>query len=248
MRFLIFSDIHSNLEGFRALLSRIRNRKIDAYLFLGDIIGYGANPNEVIELLSSLPNLTTVMGNHDKAVLGLGSHEFFNPIASSALNWTEKRLNKFSVEFLSSMKRGPVRLKNGVCLCHGSPEDEDYYIFTPEDAYDSIEFSGERICFFGHTHVPVVYEFRGEARYSVYYPLDEGRSTIRLKPSFKYMINPGSIGQPRDKNPRATFLIYDDRRGIVKFYRINYNIRKARKKILNAGLPEILGDRLLDGY
>jgi len=248
VKFLVFSDIHSNLEALGAVLSRVRKRKIDAYLFLGDIIGYGANPNEVIEVLGALSNLVSIRGNHDKVVMGIESLEFFNPVAAQAIQWTKQRLNNFSKKFLSSLKKGPLRIKEGICICHGSPQDEDYYIFTPEEAYASLDFSGERICFFGHTHVPVVYEFRTPEAYTVYYPLEEGRTTIKLNPEYKYMINPGSVGQPRDRNPRASYLIFDESKQVVQFYRIPYRIVNARSKILKQGLPPVLGDRLLEGY
>jgi len=248
VKFLVFSDIHSNLEAFKAVLSKIRKMKIDSYLFLGDAVGYGANPNEVIELLASIPNLISVRGNHDKVVMGYESLEFFNPVAAEAVKWTRKNLNEFSRKFLSMLKRGFIVVKEGICICHGAPQDEDYYIFTPEEAYMSLSFSGESLCFFGHTHVPVVYEFRTPEAYSVYYPLEEGRTTIKLNKNYKYMINPGSVGQPRDRNPRASFLVFDDQKYIVRFYRVPYKIANARKKILQQGLPQVLGDRLLEGY
>jgi len=249
VKHLIFSDIHSNWEAFQSFLKKARRLKPDTYVFLGDAVGYGANPNEVVEALAALPNLVAVMGNHDKVALGLETSMLFNPVAAEALDWTKKKLNEFSLNFLKSMKRGPLRLKEGVCICHGAPFDEDYYIFTPADALEAVEFSGERICFFGHTHVPAVYEFPPEKDFvAIYHPLEEGRTHIKLKKDFLYAVNPGSIGQPRDRNPRGTFLIYDDQEEAVKFYRFSYPAEKAKRRIVKEGLPEVLGERLLEGY
>lgn len=249
MKYLIFSDIHSNLEAFNVFLKKAQRLRPDAYVFLGDAVGYGANPNEVIEALASLPNLIAVMGNHDKVALGLDTTMLFNPVAAEALNWTRKKLSPFSIQFLKTFKRGPLRLREGICICHGAPFDEDHYIFTPAEALEAIEFSGERICFFGHTHVPAIYEFPPEKdAVAIYHPLEEGKTAVKLKKEFLYAINPGSIGQPRDRNPRGTFLIYDDEKDEVRFYRFSYPAEKAKEKIISQGLPEVLGERLLEGY
>ncbi len=249
MKYLVFSDIHSNLEAFEVFLNKARRLNPDAYVFLGDAVGYGANPNEVIEALATLPNLVSIMGNHDKVALGLDTTMLFNPVAAEALEWTRRALTPFSLKFLKSMKRGPVRLKEGLCICHGAPFDEDHYIFTPAEALEAVDFSGERICLFGHTHVPVVYEFPpGKDAVAIYHPLEEGRTPVKLKREFLYAINPGSIGQPRDRNPRGTFLLYDDEREVIRFYRFTYPVKRAMEKIISQGLPEVLGERLLEGY
>ncbi len=245
MKYIIFSDVHSNLEALEKFLRLVRRFKDCSFLFLGDIVGYGANPNEVIQMVRQLEPLTMVRGNHDKAVVFPEALQMFNPIAARAIEWTRQVLLPSSIKFLEQMPKGPV-VVDDITICHGAPFDEDYYIFSPAEAIDALEHCQTRICFFGHTHVPIVYEFKGKQDMAIYYP--EGDSVeIKLVPEFRYLINPGSVGQPRDMNPKLSFLVYDAKKDVVKFRRASYDVRRAREKIITSGLPQPLADRLLEG-
>src|SRR5512135_707386 len=157
MRYLVFADIHGNLEAFLSVLKFIQKKKIDQYIFLGDVVGYGASPNEVIQKLQALKPLSVVRGNHDKAVGGLDSIETFNPIAASAIHWTKERIAKKNLAFVLRQKQGPLFVDETITICHGSPFDEDYYIFGEFDAAEAFRHIQTPICLFGHTHFPFVY-------------------------------------------------------------------------------------------
>jgi predicted phosphodiesterase len=246
MRYLLLSDIHSNDEALAAVLARARRRKFDRVVILGDFVGYGAEPNAVLDRLRRVrKRKVLIRGNHDKVVCGLDDGELFNPVALEAARWTEAALTRRNLEFLAALPIGPVAVDGAFEICHGSPRDEDAYIFSDIDA--SVNFHGFRsaVCFFGHSHIPSIFTLEphgirvevvsGER---VTYPLQEGR---------RYLINPGSVGQPRDRNPDSSYAIYDAREGAVHFERVAYDVERTRQKIHRAGLPGMLGDRLLVG-
>ncbi|MBM3293587.1 MAG: metallophosphoesterase family protein [Candidatus Aminicenantes bacterium] len=245
MRFLIFSDIHGNIEALNALLRFAAKRKIDHYVFLGDLVGYGASPDETIQKVRALRPLSILRGNHDKAVSGQDSIETFNPIAASAINWTRAKIKRKNVEFLTSLRKGPLVVHDGFAVCHGAPFDEDYYIFGEFDAAEAFEYLSLPLCFFGHTHFPYVYTRRG---HKVEGTLLEGEGNeVKLEKGATYLINPGSVGQPRDRNPKAALALYDDEARLVKFFRLEYDIEEARRKILAEKLPPALAERLTLG-
>jgi predicted phosphodiesterase len=242
VRYLIFSDIHGNLEAFNALLKFAQKRRVDYFICLGDFVGYGASPNETIQKVRNLRPLAMIRGNHDKAVSGLDSIETFNPIAAAAIYWTKKKILKKNAEFLTHVKKGPQVIHDQFTICHGAPFDEDYYIFGEFDAAEAFDYLKLPLCFFGHTHFPFVYTKRDTTVEGTF--LEGNSNEVKLEKGVTYLINPGSVGQPRDRNPRAAFAVYDSDARAVKFYRLEYDIEDAQSKILKAGLPPALAERL----
>jgi predicted phosphodiesterase len=242
MRYLIFTDIHGNLEAFHALLKFVQKKRIDHYLFLGDLVGYGASPNEVIQKIQTLKPLTLIRGNHDKAVCGLDSVQTFNPIAASAIFWTKKTITKKNLDFLYRLEKTPMIINGSIMLCHGAPFDEDYYIFGEFDAAEAFSYVETPVCFFGHTHFPYVYMEQDGTVEGTF--LEGDSNELKLEKDVRYLINPGSVGQPRDRNSRAAFAIYDSDTRIIKFHRVEYDIEEAKKKILDENLPAALAERL----
>ena len=249
MRLLILSDIHANLEALEACLDAAP--EYDQVYNLGDIVGYGANPNEVTERSRELGSIF-VRGNHDKACSGLSDLHDFNPIAGMAALWTREKLTDDHLQFLRELPQGPLSPIENVQLVHGSPRDEDEYILLASDAYVILAQAAAPLTFFGHTHVQrcFVLEAKGQGKsYVPVYKSAKGKQTVKLevKPNAKYMVNPGSVGQPRDNDPRAAFLLYDTDAGLITFHRVPYNIERAQEKIFSAGLPERLAIRLEEG-
>ncbi len=246
MRFLILSDIHSNAEALAAVLARVRRKRFDRVLILGDFVGYGANPNHVIDRVRRLRRETiAIRGNHDKVVCGLETGDLFNPVALAAARWTAEKLTDRNRKFLGSLPVGPLEIEPGLTICHGSPRDEDAYIFSDRDAFMNFYLFDFAVCFFGHSHIPSIFTFEPEGIGVEVVAGDRVR--VQLEPHRRYLINPGSIGQPRDRNPAASYAIYDSSEKVVAFDRVAYDAGKAREKILRAGLPSLLGDRLLVG-
>jgi predicted phosphodiesterase len=242
MYYLIFTDIHGNLEALLAVLRFIQKRKIDHYVFLGDLVGYGASPNEIVQKVRALKPLSIIRGNHDKAVCGLDSIQTFNPIAAAAIHWSRETILKKNLDFLCSLKKGPVIIDDHIMLCHGAPFDEDHYIFGEFDAAEAFTHITTPLCFFGHTHFPFIY-FEKDNQVDGNF-LQENSSELKLEKGVKYLINPGSVGQPRDRNRLAAFAIYDSSARKIKFFRIEYDIKEAQRKIRAAGLPAALAERL----
>lgn len=241
MRYLIFADVHGNLEALQAVLELAQNLRIDHYLFLGDLVGYGASPDEVINAVSKLHPLSLVRGNHDKAVAGLESTDMFNPVAAKAIEWTRNHIQPESKEFLAGLKKGPIKIGRTLTFCHGAPFDEDYYIFGEFDAAEAFGHLRTAIGFFGHTHFPVIYALKQSFLEG---QLLVGNVQIHLEPEVRYLINPGSVGQPRDRNPLASCGLFDSEKRIFELYRLKYDIPRAQRKILAAKLPSSLAERL----
>ena len=251
MRILILSDIHANLEALEACLAAAPPH--DRVFNLGDIVGYGANPNEVTERSRELGTVF-VRGNHDKACSGVTSLEDFNPIAGLAVLWTRQKLKPDNLSFLHDLPSGPISPVEGLQCVHGSPRDEDEYVLMRRDAYSILGRAAAPVTFFGHTHVQGGFwiddETDEEGGLELKYTSRTGlqQLTVQLRETGKYMINPGSIGQPRDGDPRAAFLIYDTEQRAVTFFRVPYDIAAAQEKIFAAGLPERLAIRLEEGH
>lgn len=244
MRYLVFSDIHSNLEAFEGLLKCDPVKKADKYLFLGDLVGYGANPNKTIDFFKELSSIYSIRGNHDKVIANLESSSLFNPVAAFSAEWSKLQISEANQVFLKQIKKGPEVVDHFITICHGSTFDEDYYVFSMFEAVESFKFMETSIGFFGHTHFPVIYLLRNEKIDIV--PLTQ-ETKIKLDPNTRYLVNPGSIGQPRDKNPNPSFIIFDSDRKELFFKRFTYNIKETQRKIREAGLPEILASRLESG-
>lgn len=243
MRYLILSDIHSNDEALTAVLARIRRKKFDKVLVLGDFVGYGASPNSVVDKIRQLRREKfMIRGNHDKVVTGVESGELFNAIALYAARWTGEQLSESNHKFLQSLPVGPMVVDNDFAICHGSPRDEDAYIFSDFDAYVNFRETNWNVCFFGHSHIPSVFTLEPHA---IRVEMVRGdRVRLALDRDKRYLINPGSIGQPRDRDPMAAYAIFDAAERVVHFDRVPYDVAGAREKILKAGLPAMLGDRL----
>ncbi len=250
MRFLILSDVHANNDALQAVLSHVKRKRYDRVAFLGDAVGYGASPNTVMRWLVGLgPSAAIVRGNHDRVCSGLDSGDYFNRYAREASSWTHDRLDPRHLDFLKSFPEGPLEITPDAAICHGSSFDEDAYIFSVYDAQEAFASLPHAVIFFGHTHVPTLFSLAEEqGQQTLRARLLSGRRTvIDLEPSTRYLINPGSVGQPRDRDPRAAYAIYDDAARRVHLYRVPYRAASARRRIIQAGLPPVLGDRLLHG-
>lgn len=242
MRYLIFTDIHGNLEAFLAILKFAQKRKIDHYILLGDLVGYGASPNEIIQKTRALKPISIIRGNHDKAVCGLDTVQTFNPIAAAAIHWTKNNITKRNLDFITKLKTGPLIIHKHIMICHGAPFDEDYYIFGEFDAAEAFLHIETPLCFFGHTHFPFVYTEKDHLVEGIF--LMGPSNEIKIEKGTKYLINPGSVGQPRDRNPMASCAIYNSKTQKIRFFRLEYDIEEAQRKILDEKLPSALAERL----
>jgi diadenosine tetraphosphatase ApaH/serine/threonine PP2A family protein phosphatase len=250
VRLLVLSDIHSNLEALQACLAAAP--KHDLVVNLGDIVGYGASPNEVTAQSRELGSLF-VRGNHDKAVTGLSDLNDFNPVAGLAAMWTRNQLTPQNHDWLRELPKGPVWFAEvpGVQFVHGSPLDEDEYVVTSEEAFASLREAATPITFFGHTHLQggFYHSARGDdAFYPEYKTVGKSESwDIVLDAGTRYLINPGSVGQPRDGDWRAAFAAFDTETRVVSFRRVPYDLKTAQDKINAANLPPRLASRLAAG-
>jgi predicted phosphodiesterase len=245
MRYLILSDIHSNKEAFGAVLSFVRRKPWDKAIFLGDLVGYGANPNQAIDMLRSLRPFVGIRGNHDKVCSGIEDGELFNRIALEAAMWTRKKLTRANHTWLRTLPQGPVTVDDTFAISHGTPIDEDAYIFGEIEALNVFRNTDFPLCFFGHSHFPVIFALSPDAITTILTVAPSFK--FKLREGVRYLINPGSIGQPRDGNPLASFALYDSETRVISIHRIPYRVRTAQQKILKAGLPRPLADRLAIG-
>ena len=250
MRLLILSDIHANLDALEACLAAAP--EYDGVANLGDVVGYGACPNEVVERVKALGEIF-VRGNHDRACSGLSDAGDFNPVAFAAATWTRRALSDENRDWVRDLPRGPITDATwpGVQFVHGSPVDEDDYILSATSAEMALEASPIPVTFFGHTHVQGIIGLQGRELFAVSF--ERGRkerqhfSRVPLEDGVRYLVNPGSVGQPRDGDPRAGFAIYDSEDRSITFYRVPYDISRAQHRIIAAGLPDRLAARLTDG-
>jgi Predicted phosphoesterase len=232
MKYAIISDIHANLEALSKAMTIIQEKKVDEIICLGDVVGYGANPNECADIVRRRCS-TVILGNHDAAALDTSLAHDFNPIAQKAVVWTAEHLTNESRSFLSSLPM--VDKKENILLVHSSPCSPELwdYIITADDAISAIHCFGEKICFIGHTHVPGVFSSQGRSK--------------SISANEQHLVNVGSVGQPRDGNPMLAFGIFDSTAWEYELIRSEYDIQGAAEKILNAGLPRELGYRLMYG-
>ncbi len=241
MRYGIFSDIHSNLEALEAVIKAYESEKIDMYLCLGDLVGYGANPVECIQIVKDIAQMI-IAGNHDWAVAGLFSLEYFNDWAKQAVIWTQRKMDLTNHNFLASLRF--IYENEDFTLVHGSlnSPQEFHYITDISEAAQTFRLMNKSICFVGHTHVGGVFIQDKDGR------IDFQRETrFKLQEGYRYIVNVGSVGQPRDGDNKASFCIYDIERKEVLIKRVGYDIKSAQEKILACGLPSFLAARLSVG-
>lgn len=242
MRLGVLGDVHANTEALDAALSALAEQRIDHYVQVGDLVGYGPEPSECIDRIRGL-GATVCMGNHDAAVLGLLETSYFNAYARAAIQWTRPRLRPSDIAFLKSLPY--VARQPEFTVVHGSlhlPAQFGYVVSLVE-ALDCMEKQDTRLCFLGHSHVPAVYLQRDpgiEGLTMIAQPEGE----IRYQGCSKVLLNVGSVGQPRDEDPRAAYAVVDTEAETIEVHRIEYDLAGAQRKIRDAGLPEILATRL----
>lgn len=246
MRILILSDLHSNGSALDAVLDAAKDRW-DLPVCLGDVVGYGPDPNEVTARVREL-GAHTIRGNHDKAVSGLMETGDFNPIAKAAVDWTRAQLQPDHLAWLSALPPGPLAT-DGIVLVHGAFKDEDEYVFTPEQALDGLLESTAEVTFFGHTHHQGGFSYEGSQLeiLQIHPRATESIAALRIELPRRYLLNPGSIGQPRDGDARAAFAIADLEQQVVEFWRVPYDIAGVQERMRAARLPEPLVQRLKIG-
>ena len=247
MRFFILSDIHSNIEALDACVQRARLAGFDAAFCCGDIVGYGPNPVEAIDAIRDL-NAITIRGNHDRVAASEDEAVEFNPHARRAVLWTRSVLPTPYRNYLAELPVGPLAVHPEAQLVHGAISHEDNYIFTGADAAENLLIPGKRITFFGHSHFPAVFanDSSGSPVSPPTYEFDEF-TAVRCDGAQRFLVNPGSVGQPRDGDNRASFLIWDLNRGRLEFYRVEYPFERTQEKMREAHLPTYLIDRLAQG-
>lgn len=245
MRFLILSDIHANWEALEASLNSAAGR-YDSVVCCGDLIGYGPDPNRVVDWVRG--NVAFVIrGNHDKAALGPEVLEWFNPVARSAAVWTLNELTPENLEYVKLLPKGPMAVES-YQIVHGSPLDEDEYLIGAVEVGQAFQYLDKDLTFFGHTHVQGGFALTRRHMRVIDGPTpDDEEAALDLSPDDVYLINPGAIGQPRDGDPRAAYILYDPEQRCVVYHRTEYDIAGVQAKIRAAGLPSLLAERLAIG-
>jgi predicted phosphodiesterase len=239
MRYAVIADIHANLEALEVVLADTKEQKCTHYCCVGDVVGYNANPKECLEIIRSM-GMPVVKGNHDEYCSTEEDLEGFNPHAREAVNWTRKQLSREDRQWLHDLKY--VRLVASFSMVHATLDGPQRwgYVFDKLAAAASFTYQNTAVCFFGHTHVPVAFVRDSIVRGGTY-------SKFRVEPGKKYFVNVGAVGQPRDGNPKAGYVLYDLNEGSIELRRLDYDIPKAQRKIVEAGLPQRLADRLALG-
>jgi diadenosine tetraphosphatase ApaH/serine/threonine PP2A family protein phosphatase len=245
LRHVVFSDIHGNLEALEAVVQHAGAARADFFLCLGDVVGYGADPNACIDALRALPRWACLRGNHDAAVIDPGERTFFHEVALEGIQFTASRLTEENKRFLAAL---PYTYTDhatymGVHASPSRPEAWDYVLDHAGAARAFAAMGAHRIAFIGHSHAPVIFGDDGRVQR---FPAD---AAVALElDRARYVINVGSVGQPRDGNPDAAYVLYDDAVDTVRLLRVPYDRERAAEKILRAGLPAVLAERLLVGY
>jgi predicted phosphodiesterase len=239
MKYAIISDIHANLEAFQVVLEDAQNQKVTHYACIGDVVGYNANPKECLDIVCKM-NMPCVKGNHDEYCSTDDPLEGFNPAAAEAVHWTRRQLSDKERQWLCDLKY--TKIVANFTLVHATLDAPERwgYVFDKLAAAASFPYQNTQVCFFGHTHVPVAFMRDTVVRGGTY-------SKFKIDPAKKYFINVGAVGQPRDNNPKAAYVVYDMNEGTIELRRLEYDIAAAQKKILDAGLPKRLAERLAFG-
>ncbi|MBQ6472622.1 MAG: metallophosphoesterase family protein [Victivallales bacterium] len=248
--FAILGDIHGNLEAFQTVLAKTRELEVTQYVCIGDIVGYNANPKECLDMLRELKPLGVVRGNHDEYVGNERDLLGFNPAAALAVKWTRDQLTKDDRRWLAELPYEKQIFRFGMApfsIVHGTLDSPGMwgYIFNRLSAMASMQFQHNDICFCGHTHMPMY--FIKDARDTTTCMYQDGEP-VKIQPNCKYLFNVGSVGQPRDGDPRAAFAIYRPDEATVELFRLEYDLATTQKKIRDAKLPDRLADRLAIGH
>jgi predicted phosphodiesterase len=244
MRYLVISDIHGNAHALEAVLRDAEDLGYDATLSLGDLVGYGADPAAVIARVHALALAGSIRGNHDKVCAGLEPATLFNEVARRAADWTRSVLTAPEVAALAALPKGPRSITPALEICHGAPFDEDHYVFDATDAGRAMDAAHGRICLFGHTHLPAVFTTPQDPATRTAGLADDELALPATGPA---LINVGSVGQPRDGDPRAAYGLLDVDRKTIRLRRVPYDVAGAQQRILGAGLPAWLAHRLAKG-
>lgn len=245
MRYLIVSDIHANWHALEAVLREAAGQ-FDRIICCGDLVGYGADPNAVVDWARASVD-AVVRGNHDKACAGLEDLEWFNPVAKASALWTQKTLTPENLEYLREAPQGPLAV-NGYSILHGSPADEDEYLVAPNEVLQVKEFLETPLSFFGHTHIQGGFLLVPSGVYRIpKTPPNMPDQTLEFENDVLYLVNPGSVGQPRDGDPRAAYILYDSNKRELTYHRVPYDVPAAQARIREAGLPALLAERLSSG-
>jgi diadenosine tetraphosphatase ApaH/serine/threonine PP2A family protein phosphatase len=235
---VVVSDVHGNLEALLAVKSKVEDIAPDKVIFLGDAVGYGAAPNECIEVLQGMTEVM-IAGNHDFGAVDMTDTRLFNPIAREAIDWTAGALTPENRAFL---KERPLTHTEGaeIRAVHATPFEPEswHYILSPNHALVEFEHFEEALCFIGHSHQPVIFELKDAET------IVSRTDAMKIEPGRRYIVNVGSVGQPRDHDPRACLCVCDMRAGELRIERVEYDIEAAKKRILDAGLPPVLANRL----
>ena len=240
MRYGIISDIHSNLSALEETLKVAAERQVEEYLCLGDVVGYGASPNECCEIVRGLP-VTVICGNHDVAAIQPGREIWFTPAARACILWTREILTPENRAFLESL--APQRQVGEAVLCHGSLPDPDFYTTTPDEAMQSFRMMEGPLAFFGHTHFAEWFRHGPELLVPEESTRPQG-GTCELQAGYQYLLNPGAVGQPRDGNHQASFAVWDPEGATVEIVRLDYDLADSQRRMYEAGLPENMALRL----
>jgi predicted phosphodiesterase len=247
MRYAIFSDVHSNLEALTTVLNFFKEKNVDECICCGDIVGYGPNPNECIELIRDIFRLNIVIGNHDAACCGLKDITWFNEYAKMAIIWTRKNLSEPNRMYLITLPKILTLPEESITITHGSPREPiDEYLLEKDQFIQNLQYFTTKICFVGHSHVPVVFMHDLFTKVNAFAKPIEGEK-IKIQENFKYIINVGSVGQPRDFDPRACCAIYDTKNQEIEFFRLDYDFTKTQEKMYKYRLPFFLIERLAEG-
>ncbi len=241
LKYAVLGDIHANRPALAAVLEEAARLRVDAFVSVGDIVGYGAEPSACVAMLRELDGLIVVQGNHDEMAAGDRILDDINPNAAAAMKWTREQLSADEREWLRSL---PLTLPVGAdaIVVHASPDDPAgwHYVLNERDVQDCFDVLESRICFYGHVHIPFCFREAGSPAGATY-------AEVGLDADDRYLINVGSVGQPRDEDPRAALVVYDDLLDIVTMHRVEYDIAEAQLRILDAGLPSALAERLILG-
>ncbi len=243
MRYAIISDIHSNLPALQRVLAELVEADIDRYLCLGDIVGYGAQPNECGQAVQEL-DVICIRGNHEQGVLQPDFEQWFNAAARACLVWTRAQLTAENRAFLEALEE--TAQVDNITICHGAIPDPNFYITSPQEALPSLQVMAGTVGFFGHTHSTEYFVQREAGELPEHWPSAAG-GTCSVEVGCKYLINPGAVGQPRDGNPQAAYAIYDEESGQIELRRVDYDIAAAQQKMIDAGLPPSMSLRLSQG-